>query len=602
MSLISSVRHPYWGAKTPDWFKWRSVYDGGELFVDHYLQKFSDRETSSDFTIRKAVTPTPNFAKAAINDIRNAIFQRLADVSRRDGSKSYVEAVRGIGFGVDLHGSSMNAFLGKEVIAELLTMSRVGIFVDMPQITGKTLRDAVGKRPYIYRYRAEDICCYTYKPGSPEDFTEVLLRDYVEVYATGTSLQTGVKERYRYMFIGEEGKVHVRFYEKASPEYDDLGNEIPRETQVDVDGNPTTEDLILDCNIIPFHMAEISDSLLADVANHQIALLNMESSDVSYALRSNFPFYVEQGDPRQDLPHLRGGSASSDGTASDANTAKGDEIRVGGTKGRRYGKDLDAPSFINPSSEPLVASMKKQSQLKDDIRVLVNLNLSTMGAQMASAESKQMDERGLDSGLSYIGLVLENAERRIATFWHSLEKQGQPASVKYPEKWSLKTDSERREDAKVLRELRDTIPSPTFQHAVSKEIAFLIVGNKVSPEDLDKIASEIDKAETYTSDPETIFRGVELGILDLKSAATILGWPEEVVEKAAKEHAARLARIAESQAQANPQGDGGARGVGDLDASPGQSGKDEKADSRDNTTDADPSKKVRGDAKEKANL
>ena len=40
-----------------------------------------------------------------------------------------------------------------------------------------------------------------------------------------------------------------------------------------------------------------------------------------------------------------------------------------------------------------------------------------------------MDNQGLEAGLSYIGLVLESAERRIAEFWAAYEDEleGLPA-------------------------------------------------------------------------------------------------------------------------------------------------------------------------------
>lgn len=606
-TLLTGVRHPYWSAKIPEWEKWRLVYNGGEQFIDRYLIKFSEREDHKDFVRRKSITPTPNFAKAALNDIKNSIFQRLVDVARRGGSESYVNAVRGKDEGVDLHGSSMNAYIGRELLIELLTMSRVGVFVDMPPIDGPTLHDAIGKKPYVYRYCTEDILSWTEKPGSPDEFSNILLRDYVEIYHELGGLPCGTKERYRYMFIGDDGFVHVRFYEQyienptpnasgATPE--------TKERQVDINGDPTSDDVILKIKTIPFVLLELSDSLLADVANHQIALLNMESSDLNYSLKSNFPFYTEQDDGRQYSSHLTGSAGPSDGTAAGANNPPTKEITVGATTGRRYGKEMDRPGFIHPSSEPLTASMAKQAALKDDVRTLVNLSLSSVNPKMASAESKQIDNQGLESGLSSIGLELEHAERRIAYYWHLLEASTpkEPYSIKYPEKWSLKTDSDRRENAKALRELRDTIPSEKFQRSISKEIAVLLLAEKISNEDLDKIAKEIDDADSYTADPQTIFDAVDRGILDLESAAVILGWPKEVVTKAAKDHADRLARIAESQSKQNDLSNPGARGISELDPNPKQTASQEKAASRDTTTQANPDSNVRGDAKPKATL
>ena len=47
------------------------------------------------------MTPIPAFARLAINDVRNAIFQRMRDITRRGGTTSYQEAVAGLNLGVD---------------------------------------------------------------------------------------------------------------------------------------------------------------------------------------------------------------------------------------------------------------------------------------------------------------------------------------------------------------------------------------------------------------------------------------------------------------------------------------------------------------------
>ena len=52
----------------------------------------------------------------------------------------------------------------------------------------------------------------------------------------------------------------------------------------------------LELERIPFTMMDIKGSLLKDVYKHQVALLNLGSSDVSYALKANYPFYIEQKD------------------------------------------------------------------------------------------------------------------------------------------------------------------------------------------------------------------------------------------------------------------------------------------------------------------
>ncbi len=57
-----------------DWGLWRATYAGGLEFRDTYLKQYSAREETKEFNERKEITPVPTFAKAALNDIRNAIF------------------------------------------------------------------------------------------------------------------------------------------------------------------------------------------------------------------------------------------------------------------------------------------------------------------------------------------------------------------------------------------------------------------------------------------------------------------------------------------------------------------------------------------------
>ena len=62
-------------------------YEGGPGFRDQYLQEFSKREEPGEYSERKSITPIPSFAKSALADIRNAIFQRMVDIVRKDGSE-----------------------------------------------------------------------------------------------------------------------------------------------------------------------------------------------------------------------------------------------------------------------------------------------------------------------------------------------------------------------------------------------------------------------------------------------------------------------------------------------------------------------------------
>jgi hypothetical protein len=584
---VADITHPYYDEKFRDWQKWRYTYEGGQRFIDQFLERFSVRESIDAFRRRKKLTYNPAFAKEAITEVKNAIFQRLVDVVRENGSKTYMSSMKGEAGGIDLVGSSMSSFIGRKILPELLVMSRVGVYVDMPVISGLSLIDSLGKRPYVYIYRAEDIRSWTLdRTNNENEFTNILLRDYVYTYDNETGLPTGLVSRFRRMWL-EDGAVQVKFFNEVG-------------TEVDQEGIETTDyQQTLDIPRIPFVIVQLSDSLLADVANYQIALLNIASSDVAYTLQSNFPFYVEQYNPRADSPHLKTAGQAQGGQATDGESSKTEEIRVGTGTGRRYPQGLDQPAFIHPSPEPLQASMQKQEQLKMEIRQLVNLSVASLQpAKLASAESKQADSQGLEDGLSYIGLELENMERKIAQYWAMYEKSTE-ATVFYPEDYSLKSDADRRADAESLQKIATAIPSTAGKKEVAKRVTKLVLGRHVSTEELDKILTEIDNAPGTNSDPNAIVQDVEIGMLDLKNAALLRGYPADAPEKAAKDHADRLARIAETQSSNVLPNGGSARGVSDGDPESTASGSKEKKASLDTTTDPNVKDKQRGEGKAK---
>lgn len=612
---IIDSRHPSFLSNLTDWEAWRMTYRGGDDFKQRYLEEFNTREDPQDFKLRKNLTPVPCFAKSAINDIRNSIFQRMRDITRVGGSQAYREAVYGRNLGVDRRGSTMNAFLGMKVLSELLTMGRCGIFVDNSVIAGDSLADSAGATPYLYAYQIEDILSWTCTSAdNPSEFQSLLLRDTCLDYDRRTLLPLQTFNRFRLLWL-EDGYVMLQFY--------DIGG-----TPVDRDGNPTDQPTRLELNRIPFVMPDIGDSLLKDVWRHQVALLNLVSRDVWYALQSNFPFYIEQRDFRAVGSHLKQASTETGSAMSGGQYAGEQNITVGASHGRAYAKDTHPPAFINPSPAPLMASMQLQEKLEEDIRKLVNLAVQAM-ATRASAESKSIDNQGLEAGLSYIGLVLESAERQIAEFWAAYESkvpsQRQIATIKYPDRYSLKTDADRITESTNLAKLMYSVPGRKVKQEIAKNIVTVLLGGKVDVATIDQIHAEIDRVDYLTSDPNIIIQAVEAGLCDEETGSVALGFAEGIFLKAREDHALRVARIAEATANqapgptivkgskqaersvqdpaeksmkelsslTNPE----ARGVEDLAAIPGGA-KAEKAQSRDNTMRPDKRKRVRGNSRE----
>lgn len=586
LRLVDS-RHPSFFSGWTDWERWRLTYRGGPEFRERYLRKFDSRENDQEFQERKDLTPVPAFAKAAINEIRNAIFQRLGDVVRRGGSDAYQKSVAGEAGGVDLRGSSMNFFLGDKILTDLLVMGKIGIYVDAPVVKpAATLADVGNSRPYLYSYAVEDILNFNAsKPEEPSEFQSILLRDTVLNYDAQTLLPLDYTIRYRLVFIDQNtGFVNIQFLDAD-------GNKITR------DGEPGGGPVEIKIKRIPFVMLDIGDSLLKDVAEYQIALLNILSSDVSYAIRSNFPFLAIQRDARMAGGHLK--SAAADGSAQTGGQGAGpDVMRVGPTYGKYYDKDTLPPEFIAPPSEPLQTSMALRKEMEADIRKLVNLAVQGLAGK-ASAESKSMDNQGLDAGLSFIGLVLEGAERRIADFWASYEEKEASkrkiASVKYPDRYSLKTDADRIDEASKLADLIAAVPSRSARKEISKNFTQVLLQGKIKVDVLDKISKEIEAAPYTTSDPDTIIAAREAGLVGDQTASMALGFEDDEFLQAQADHTRRAEAVAKAQGIGTGS-DPGARGVNDLSADP-QAGAKEKAEASNTDLKVSTKKPVRGEGK-----
>lgn len=597
---IIDSRHPNFIADAADWEKWRLTYQGGRQYVQRFLKKFTKKEDNKEFQNRRDMTPIPSFASAAVNDIRNSIFQRLRDVIRRNGSESYKRAIQGLDLGVNLRGSTMNAFMGMDVLTELLIMGRVGIYVDNPVIFRQdgrlpSLADTQGIRPYLYLYQVEDILSWRCaKPESPSEFQSLLLRDTCVDFDTDTLLPLTSFERFRWLWINQEtGNVNMQFI-------DEDGNPVDR------DGNISTDIIELDLQRIPFIMPDIGGSVLTDVCQHQVALLNLASSDVSYALKANFPFYTEQRDLRGVGDHLKHNVAPDGTSEAGGQQSHLREFNVGPMQGRAYDVKAERPGFIHPSSEPLKASMSLQEKLEGDIRKLINLAVQSM-ASRASAESKSLDNQGLEAGLSFIGLVLESAERRITDLWAAYEntdiRKRQLAIIKYPDRYSLKDDAERVKEARELAELIQNTPSKTARKEMWKNLVAVLLSGRVSVEKIDQIDQEIDRANFTTSDPDIIIRAVEAGLTGEETASLALGFAKGEVEKARKDHEQRIARIQAAQTprgagEAIKPGESAARGLTDLDIEP-QAAREEKSESRNPSLQINRRRRVRGQGKQK---
>lgn len=576
MLRIEKIQHPDYTSGLKDWRKWRFCYEGGDAFKDAYLKQLSTREEEEDFERRKEISPIPRHAGAAIDEIKNSICVRLPDVKRTDGPKSYLDAALGLNGGVDRRGMSMNGFFSEYVLPEMLNMRQVMVFVDKEPIEeGATKLQTDSKQPYLYYYPVEDIMSWEmYYANGHLSYKTILIKQYISTYADDTGLPTGTGCRYLRMWIDKRNKVSAQYYNETKVP-DDLKHEISDEYYFAP--GPIVE---LGISTIPVVQFCIKKSLMEDVANHQIALLNMESTDIAYAFGSNFPIYTEQYSPQQAINHIQ----QKDPQTGEVKSVP--ERVVGVSHGRRYPDKMERPGFINPSSEPLEISMKKESQLKDDIRMLVGLSVASLNPTHASAESKGMDNQTIEAGLAAIGMELQLGEQRIAQIWAEYQGDAKPTSIIYPTNYSLVTEDQRLNRAKTYKELQGAVPSLIFQKELAKQLSRVLLEGKIPQDKMTSVLKEVDAAQYITSDPEAIKSDLEMGLVSEVTASNARGYDgEKEVPKARIEHAERAARILLAQTKAAGKADDSgsdgtdpqARGVDTLSSDPAAGEKEKKA-------------------------
>lgn len=568
---LTQIRHPLYRLDVSNWQKYRDAAEGGTDFRDNYLTMFSAREDTTDFATRKSMSYTPAHAKKAMIRIKNSIIEKLADVSRIGGPASYEKAVAGENGGVDQLGSTMNEYMASKPIWELLVIGRVGIYIDKGRIDSTAPRNQTrGVSPYLYTYQAEDILSWAY--DTDHKLSAVLLRDYTDVTDPVSGLVTSEAVTYRRLMRMENG-VEIAIFAD--------------------DGVTMIESLILDLQQIPFVIMSLNQSLMTDIADYQIALLNLASSDMTLAT-TNFPFYVEQADELSMLSAMTKGGTTADGDT--AATNENNSVEIGAAKGRRYAKGTERPGFINPSSEPLKASLLKQEKLEQDITELVNIALESAKSSASGADIVGV---GPAIGLAHIGYELQHGEREIGKIWAEYESSEDVPDVKYPRRYNIQSDEERRNEAKDLLEIIPTIPSTTFQKVLARRVSALTAEPYASDAEIREIHSQIDEATVVVIDPNVIEKDHENGFVSTETASQARGYPKGEVEQAKKDHAERAARIAMAQSAATYSADANpaARGVDDLAVSPTAEAKKEKTQSQDVDMADDTSKPVRGDGK-----
>jgi len=190
-----------------------------------------------------------------------------------------------------------------------------------------------------------------------------------------------------------------------------------------------------------------------------------------------------------------------------------------------------------------------------------------------------MDNEGLEAGLSFIGLVLEGAERRIADFWSTYEEKSVTkraiTTISYPDRYELKSEETRIDEATKLSKLLASVPSRKAKKEIAKNIVTTLFRGRATVETVEAIHKEIDEAKYTTSDLDTIIKAKEAGLCGDQTGSIALGFEDDEYLKGQKDRVKLATEIAEAQGIATAGSDPAARGVPELSANP-KAGTDEK--------------------------
>jgi hypothetical protein len=219
-------------------------------------------------------------------------------------------------------------------------------------------------------------------------------------------------------------------------------------------------------------------------------------------------------------------------------------------------------------------------KLADEVRQLVNVAVQNQtGTRSESRETREISAQGLESGLFFIAMKLQDVERKVARYFATYEGERKAAVVTYPKRFNLKTQQERIKDAAEFKKIIDDLPTQELKKEGIKRIVLDLFTGTVSSETMNRMMRAIE-THPYIGGFDNVMALIEAGLLTRELAGGSQDLDPEEVKKAAEEKAKMAAEILETQmkikAENTPERPA-ARGVPEADANP-NSGKEERAE------------------------
>lgn len=215
--------HPDYIAIASEWKKCRDVASGEKAIHDagvEYLPKLA-QETEDNYQLRLGMTPFFNATWRTIAGLRGMLFRKPPVVKAQANILKELD-------NIDLSGTSMDD-LAQEVVEEALTVGRVGLLVDYPQVEDAgfiTKADVIsrGLRATIVLYKSEAIINWkTHNNNGAKQLTMVVLKEKAALSGK-TEFDHASENRYRVLDI-INGVYRQRLFRVNDKDQDELISE-----------------------------------------------------------------------------------------------------------------------------------------------------------------------------------------------------------------------------------------------------------------------------------------------------------------------------------------------------------------------------------------
>lgn len=206
------TEHPYYVEMKETWKKCRDVVAGEDAMhnaKDTYIFKLKD-QMPEDYTSYVLRTPFYNATSRTLGGMLGMLFRKDPVVEVPDAIEEWVDDI-------DLQGTTLVDFL-KTISEELLTVGRVGVFVDYTVLTDALTEpltiakaEQLGLRPIVALYRAEDVINWRFsRINNVWSLAQVVLREvYTEPAVDNTGkvseFENSSEDRYRVLDIDPDG-------------------------------------------------------------------------------------------------------------------------------------------------------------------------------------------------------------------------------------------------------------------------------------------------------------------------------------------------------------------------------------------------------------